>query len=77
MTVAEGLKRFRKEHNLTQRDVAATIGIHQQAYQRYERGSVLPLITVLIKIADAYSVPIDYLIGRDSIQYSLPQNIHK
>lgn len=65
MTIAEGLKRFRKEANLRQQDIADTIGVHRQAYQRYEAGKVLPMITALIKIADAYNVSVDYLIGRD------------
>ena len=64
MTVAEGLKRFRKEKRLTQETVAAAIGIHRQAYTRYESGGVLPVITVLIKMADVYNVSIDYLVGR-------------
>lgn len=65
MTVAEGLKRFRRERKLTQEEIADAIGIHRQAYQRYEAGRVLPIITFLIKLADAYDVSIDYLIGRD------------
>ena len=65
MTIAEGLRRFREERNLTQKDVANTVGIFPQAYQRYERGTVLPIITMLVKIADAYDVSLDYLIGRD------------
>ena len=64
MTVAEGLRRFRKEKKLTQKDVAAGAGILPQAYQKYEYGTVLPIITVLMKIADTYNVSIDYLVGR-------------
>lgn len=64
MTVAEGLKRFRKERGLTQEAVSSAIGIHRQAYTRYESGKVLPIITVLIKMADVYNVTIDYLVGR-------------
>lgn len=64
MTVAEGLKRFRQERQLTQKDVAKALGIFPQAYQRYEAGRVLPIITFLIKMADTYNVSIDYLIGR-------------
>lgn len=63
MTVAEGLKRFRKEKSLTQETVSSAIGIHRQAYARYEAGKVLPIITVLIKLAKAYNVSIDYLVG--------------
>lgn len=64
MTVAEGLKRFRKNSNLRQEDVASAIGIHRQAYQRYESGKSLPMVPVLIKIAETYDVSIDYLVGR-------------
>lgn len=64
MTVADGLRRFRRDFNLTQKDVADKIGIFTQAYQRYEH-SMIPTITVLIKIADAYNVSIDYLVGRE------------
>lgn len=64
MTVAEGLKRFREERGLTQKDVATAAGILPQAYQKYEYGKVLPVINVLIKIADTYDVSIDYLVGR-------------
>ena len=64
MSVSEGLKRFRKEFHLSQNDIATALGVHRQAYQRYEGGKVLPVITVLMKIADTYNVSIDYLVGR-------------
>lgn len=64
MEISKALKRFRNEFNLKQGDIAASIGIHQQAYQRYEAGKVLPIITALIKLADVYGVSIDYLVGR-------------
>lgn len=64
MTVAEGLRRFRRERKLTQREVAVTLGMFPQEIQRYESGRVRPLIDFLIKVADAYNVSIDYLVGR-------------
>lgn len=63
MTVAEALKRFRKTFRLTQKDVATQLGITQQSYQVYE-GKTIPTATVLIKLADAYNVSTDYLVGR-------------
>lgn len=65
MTIAEGLRRFRKDLHLTQKEVADTLGIFPQAYQRYERGVVIPAITVLITLANVYNVTIDYLVGRE------------
>lgn len=64
MTFSDALKRFRKEHRLTQKDVALKLGVQESAYQRYEQGRSLPSIAVVTKIADAYGVSIDYLVGR-------------
>ena len=64
MSVGEGLKRFRKEYGITQQQVADSIKVLKPAYQRYEYGTNIPTATVLIKIADAYNVSIDYLVGR-------------
>ena len=52
MTIAESLKRFRKEFRLSQRDVAQVWGVTPQAYQIYERekDAVIPSAEVLKKI---------------------------
>lgn len=63
MTIAESLKRFRKEFNLSQKQVAATLGIKQQSYQVYE-SKTTPSATVIMSLADAYNVTTDYLLGR-------------
>ena len=64
MSVGEGLKRFRKQYGVTQQQVADSIKVLKPAYQRYEYGTNIPTATVLIKIADAYNVSLDYLVGR-------------
>lgn len=64
MTLAESLKRFRHEFNLTQQQVADSIQMVKPAYQKYEYGKNIPLATVLIKLADTYDVSLDYLVGR-------------
>lgn len=65
MTYAEALKRFRKEFGVTQRETAATAGIMTEAYQKYEYGRD-PAVSMLCKLADAYNVSVDYLLGRTS-----------
>ena len=62
MTIAESLKRFRKEFNLSQREVAAVWNATPQAYQIYER-EVTPSAEVIKKIAVAFGVSADYLLG--------------
>ena len=63
MNYSDSLKRFRSEFNLTQKQAALSAGILEQAYQKYEYGRD-PAISVLCKLADAYNVSIDYLVGR-------------
>ena len=62
MTIAEALRRFRKEHNLTQQDVADVLGVRAQTYRVYEV-DVKPGAEVIKKIAVAYNVSTDYLMG--------------
>ena len=64
LAFSESLKRFRKEHHLTQKEIADAIGIQKNAYQAYEYGKSLPSIGIVAKLADAYDVSIDYLTGR-------------
>ena len=64
VTVAEALKRFRTEYNLSQADVAEKLGIFPQSYSRYESGKYLPALPVIIKMADTFDVSTDYLLGR-------------
>lgn len=63
MTIAESLRRFRKDFNLKQKDVADTLGLKQPTYQVYEAKSI-PSAAIIIKLADAYDVSTDYLLGR-------------
>lgn len=64
MSVSKGLKRFRKEYGLTQKEVAEHANVGVRTYQEYEYGKVVPTATVLIAIANFYNVSIDYLVGR-------------
>ena len=65
MTYAEALKRFRKDFGITQRETAASAGIMTESYQKYEYGRD-PAISMLCKLADAYNVSLDYLVGRSN-----------
>lgn len=63
MTVSESLRRFRKQLNLSQTDVATTLGMPQQSYSRYESGKFAPRADDIIKLANVYKVSSDYLLG--------------
>ncbi len=63
MTIAESLKRFRREFKLNQKQVAETLGIKQPSYQVYE-STTTPSAKVILRLANAYDVSADYLLGR-------------
>lgn len=64
MTLSDGLRRFRKEFKLTQKQIAASIDVAESLYQRYEYGKVVPSATVLMDISSKFNVSLDYLVGR-------------
>ena len=53
MTLAERIRQVREEKNMTQKAVAALMGISQQAYGQYESGSRVPKPETLGRIAAA------------------------
>lgn len=57
-------KNLRILENKTQTDIANYLGIKQSSYQNYENGLTEPNISNLCKLADLYSVSLDYLVGR-------------
>ena len=63
--LADRLKKCRKQKGYTQAQVAIYCDITEKAYQNYELKTRLPKIDVLIRLADLYSVSIDYLVGRN------------
>lgn len=58
------LRDMRENHDLTQTQVAALLGIQQTVYSRYERGYQTIPLELLIQLADYYKVSVDYLLGR-------------
>lgn len=64
MFFKERLRELRKEKGETQVQVAASVGILEQHYQKYERGANLPSLENAWKLADHFGVSIDYLVGR-------------
>ena len=67
MKTNEILKSLRQKEGITQAEAAEKLGVSLSSYQKYERdkGSIMPSLDVLMKIADMYKVTIDYLVGRE------------
>lgn len=63
---SEKLRALREARNLTQKQVAARVGISKAMVSAYETASKAPSIDVLIRLARLYGVSVDYLICVDA-----------
>jgi transcriptional regulator with XRE-family HTH domain len=76
--LAENLKKYRVQMNLTQEEVAGYLGITPQSVSKWERGECYPDIALLPALANVFETSIDLLMGMDTIRAEETQyNIHK
>ncbi|MCE2963759.1 MAG: helix-turn-helix domain-containing protein [Chitinophagales bacterium] len=68
ITLGEHLNILRKQKSISQGDLGKKIGTSGDIIGRYERDEVKPSIEVVIKLADALDVSIDYLVGKTDIE---------
>lgn len=54
----------RKSKGVTRKEVADSINISEEEYQRYEAGEHTPTLEIASILADYFGVSIDYLAGR-------------
>ncbi|MFA5506828.1 MAG: helix-turn-helix transcriptional regulator [Vulcanimicrobiota bacterium] len=75
MNIGERIRRFRRERNWTQADLARVVGIQKQNISRYESGRVEPRRDKLQQFADAFDITVEELMGLvDSRQDDLPED---
>lgn len=72
-TVAQNLTRLRKEHHLTQIQLAELIHYSDKAVSKWERGESLPDLAVLKQLADYYGVTLDALVNEPGAQTQAPK----
>ena len=58
------LRELREDSDLTQRQIAAILGLTQPQYFRYEQGYRDLPTDILIHLADLYKTSTDYILGR-------------
>ncbi len=58
------LRQLRKERGITQNELAARLGVTQQAVGKWETGRSTPDYETLLILAELFSVSIDSLLGR-------------
>ncbi|MBR4949821.1 MAG: helix-turn-helix transcriptional regulator [Clostridia bacterium] len=57
------IRDMREDNDITQKQMAEYLKIHQTTYSDYELGNLNIPIDILIKLAKFYKTSIDYLVG--------------
>lgn len=65
------LRAARMYRKFTQQYVADTLGMTVNAYQKYEQSERCPSLETLVKLADLFTVPTDWILCRDEYLRSL------
>lgn len=68
LNFGERLKKLRKDHHLTQKQLAGQIHIHDSIISAYENGSRLPSLDALMGLSAVFHVSTDYLLGKERQQ---------
>jgi len=68
MTLGQHITTLRKAKKLSQGEMGKKVGTSGDIIGRYERDEVKPSIEVIIKIADALEISIDYLVGKTDFE---------
>lgn len=66
MNISKRIVEIRKEKDWSQTDLATNSGVSREMIGKYERGDASPSIDAAKRIADAFGVSLDYLVGEGS-----------
>ena len=64
MPLYSRIRNLREDNDLTQKQMGEILSCSQRVYSNYERGDIDISTATLCKIADYYSVSVDYLLER-------------
>ena len=73
----ERLTELRSIYNMTQVEIAKILDLSTQSISNYETAYREPTLDRLMKIADIFHVPVDWLLGRDTSNDVDPANVLK
>ncbi len=65
MIIAGNIGKLRREAGLTQLELAEQLNYSDKAISKWERGDSIPDVVTLKKVADLFSVTVDYLLRAD------------
>lgn len=70
-SLGDTIKKLRKEHNMTQTDLANKLNITKSNVSKYENNVVDPSLEVLKTMSDLFNVSVDYLLGRTNVSNNI------
>lgn len=68
MTLGEHITALRKKKKVSQQKLGSMAGTSGDLIGRYERDEVKPSIEVVVKLADALGVSLDFLVGKTGLE---------
>ena len=69
----EHLRALREDRDISQKDMAAFLNIHQTTYSDYELGQLNIPQSTLIKLAEFFDTSIDYILGTTNERKPYPR----
>ncbi|MBN2879882.1 MAG: helix-turn-helix transcriptional regulator [Clostridia bacterium] len=70
----KNLRKVRKEHGMTMKDLAVKIGVSESAISQYENDKRQPGYETLIELCRIFNVSADYLLGiEESEEFSITE----
>lgn len=77
MKLAENIRAFRKERQLTQEQLAEVLGVTAGAVYKWEAKLSLPELDLIVRMADLYDTSVDVLLGYEMKDNRLDATIHR
>lgn len=69
------IRHLREDKDLTQKEIAEFLSIHQTTYSDYETGRLNLPLQVLDQLADFFETSMDYLVGRTDEKKPYPKRL--
>lgn len=80
LSLSANINKLRKEHSMTQEQLAEALGVTFASVSKWERGAATPELNLIAEMADLFGVSFDALVGfevRNSSVAVLEERIHE
>lgn len=75
--IAQNLKKNRKKNHMSMDEVGKYVGVSRQSIGMYENTKRFPRVSILLRLATAYDVSLEELIGYNEITEYLSKKADK